>query len=391
MSVSPSRLVPELSEQLAQWRAQGLLRTRRTLQSPCGVHAVVNGQERLAFASNDYLGLAAHPTIAQAMAQGALRWGAGSGASHVVSGHLQPFEELETALAAYVGRERALFFSTGYLANLAVLPTLLERGDVVFHDKLNHASLIDAVRLGRAQDYRYPHGDVAALARLMREHRGRRAMILTDAVFSMDGDLAPLQALYALACEHDAWLVVDDAHGLGVLGPRGAGSLAHLGLPSDPRIVYVGTLGKAAGVSGAFVAGDATVVEWLQQRARPYVFITASSPAVACALLAALPLMAAADDRRAHLQSLIAQLRTGLANSPWQLMPSGTAIQPIVVGSNEAVLRVSQALDEAGLWVPAIRPPTVPQGSARLRVSLSAAHTAADVQRLVEVLQGLAP
>ncbi|MCE1249954.1 MAG: aminotransferase class I/II-fold pyridoxal phosphate-dependent enzyme, partial [Comamonadaceae bacterium] len=302
MEHSSSRLLADVDAQLAQWQAQGLLRQRRTVQSPCSVAPQVQGQRLLAFASNDYLGLANHPAIAAALAEGAQRWGAGSGASHVVSGHLQPVAELEEALAAFVGRAQALFFSSGYLANLAVLPALLERGDVVFHDKLNHASLIDAVRLGRAQDWRYPHGDMATLERLLQQHRGRRAMIVSDAVFSMDGDVAPLRQLYALACAHDAWLVLDDAHGLGVLGPGGAGSLAQAGLPPDPRIVHIGTLGKAAGVAGAFVAGDARVLQWLVQRARPYIFTTASPPALACALLAALPLVQAGDALRAQLQ-----------------------------------------------------------------------------------------
>jgi 8-amino-7-oxononanoate synthase len=391
MEHSSSRLLADVDAQLAQWQAQGLLRQRRTVQSPCSVAPQVQGQRLLAFASNDYLGLANHPAIAAALAEGAQRWGAGSGASHVVSGHLQPVAELEEALAAFVGRAQALFFSSGYLANLAVLPALLERGDLVFHDKLNHASLIDAVRLGRAQDWRYPHGDMATLERLLQQHRGRRAMIVSDAVFSMDGDVAPLRQLYALACAHDAWLVLDDAHGLGVLGPGGAGSLAQAGLPPDPRIVHIGTLGKAAGVAGAFVAGDARVLQWLVQRARPYIFTTASPPALACALLAALPLVQAGDALRAQLQVRIAQLRAGLAGSPWRLLPSDTAIQPLVLGSNEAALAASQALQAQGLWVPAIRPPTVPVGSARLRISLSAAHSADDVARLLQALQGLAP
>ena len=391
MEHSSSRLLADVDAQLAQWQAQGLLRQRRTVQSPCSVAPQVQGQRLLAFASNDYLGLANHPAIAAALAEGAQRRGAGSGASHVVSGHLQPVAELEEALAAFVGRAQALFFSSGYLANLAVLPALLERGDVVFHDKLNHASLIDAVRLGRAQDWRYPHGDMATLERLLQQHRGRRAMIVSDAVFSMDGDVAPLRQLYALACAHDAWLVLDDAHGLGVLGPGGAGSLAQAGLPPDPRIVHIGTLGKAAGVAGAFVAGDARVLQWLVQRARPYIFTTASPPALACALLAALPLVQAGDALRAQLQVRIAQLRAGLAGSPWRLLPSDTAIQPLVLGSNEAALAASQALQAQGLWVPAIRPPTVPVGSARLRISLSAAHSAGDVARLLLALQGLAP
>lgn len=389
MQHSPSRLVAALDAELAQWQAAGLLRQRRTLHSPCSVAPLVQGQRLLSFASNDYLGLAAHPAIAAALAEGAQRWGAGSGASHVVSGHLQPFEELEAALAAFVGRAQALFFGSGYLANLAVLPALLDRGDVVLHDKLNHASLLDAVRLCRAQDWRYPHGDMAALERLLRQHQGRRVMIVSDAVFSMDGDIAPLRQLYALACQYDAWLLLDDAHGLGVLGAGGAGSLAQAGLPPDARIIHVGTLGKAAGVAGAFVAGDARLVQWLAQRARPYVFTTASPPALACALLAALPLVQQGQALRAQLQARIHELRAGLAGSAWRLLASETAIQPLLLGSNEAALAAQQALAQAGIWVPAIRPPTVPAGSARLRISLSAAHSSADIERLLQALHAL--
>lgn len=382
----------DLDLELAKRRDQGLLRTRRTLQSPAGPHAIVDGRPLLAFCSNDYLGLAADPAVANAMAEGARRWGAGSGAAHLVSGHLEPFQQLEDRLAAFTGLARALTFSTGYMANLAIVPSLVGRGDAVFADKLNHASLIDAVQLSRADHVRYPHNDVAALERLLEKSTARKKLILTDAVFSMDGDLAPLAELFALAERFDAWLVVDDAHGFGVLGPQGRGSLAHLGLPASPRLLLMGTLGKAAGVSGAFVAGAESVIEWLMQTARPYIFTTAASPAVACALLAALDTLAGPDGdaRRAHLQTLIARLRAGLADTPWHLLHSDTAIQPIVVGDNHAVLAVAQALLDQGLWVPAIRPPTVPAGSARLRVSLSAAHSLDDVDRLTAALAAVA-
>ncbi len=385
-----SQLIADLAAQLAALDNEGLKRRRRTLQSPCGPDARIDGQERLSFCSNDYLGLANDPQLAAAMAAAARTWGTGSGASPVVSGHLQPFEQLEQRLAAFVGRERALFFCTGYMANLGVTPTLVGRGDAIFHDKLNHASLIDAVQLSRADSHRYPHGDSAALARLLEASTAKRKLILTDAIFSMDGDLAPLAELYALAVAHDAWLVVDDAHGFGVLGPQGRGSLHHLGLPADPRIITMGTLGKAAGVSGAFVAGDATVIEWLLQRSRPYIFTTSPSPAIAATLLTSIDLIEAGDERRAHLQALIRQLRTGLAGTPWRLLHSDTAIQPIIVGDNEAVLATAAALDARGLWVPAIRPPTVPKGQARLRVSLSAAHSTAQVDRLIAALKELA-
>jgi 8-amino-7-oxononanoate synthase len=377
----------ELETGLARLAAEGLLRRRRTLDSPCGPEAVVEGRRVVAFCSNDYLGLANHPALVAAVRDAAERWGVGSGASHVVSGHLRPHEELEERLAAFAGRERALYFTTGYMANLAIVPALMERNDAVFADKLNHASLIDAALLARAEHVRYPHGDVEGLARRLEQSRPRRKLILTDAVFSMDGDLAPLPQLFELAERFDAWLVVDDAHGFGVLGPGGRGSLAHFGLPPSPRLILMGTLGKAAGVSGAFVAGDRRVIEWLTQRARPYIFTTASSPVIAAALLASLDLIAAGDDRRAHLRDLIARLRAGLQGLPWRLLPSPTAIQPVLVGGNDAAVRLAERLFARGLWVPAIRPPTVPAGTARLRISLSAAHTLEQVEALIAALR----
>ncbi|WP_303783383.1 8-amino-7-oxononanoate synthase [Azovibrio restrictus] len=380
-----------LREELAALDDQGLARRRRRLDSPCSPQARVEGREMLAFASNDYLGLAAHPEIARALADGALTWGAGSGASHLVSGHLRPHDILEERLAAFTGFARVLTFSTGYLANLAVTPTLAPgRDDAIFADRLNHASLIDAVQLSRARHHRYPHNDMAALERLLAASDARTKVIVSDAVFSMDGDLAPLAELLALAERFDAWLVLDDAHGFGVLGPHGEGSLAHYRIPPHPRVILMGTLGKAAGVGGAFVAGSELVMDYLLQKARSYIFTTAQPPAVACALVKSLELIAAGDDRRAHLQALIRQLQEGLAGLPWALLPSETAIQPLIVGDNEAALALSQALWERGLWVAAIRPPTVPAGTARLRISLSAAHSEADVARLVDTLKGLA-
>lgn len=380
-----------LREELAALADQGLARRRRLLESPCAPRAMVEGREMLAFASNDYLGLAAHPELAQALADGALTWGAGSGASHLVSGHLGPHDLLEQRLAAFTGFARALTFSTGYLANLAVTPTLAPgRDDAIFADKLNHASLIDAAQLSRARHHRYPHNDMAALERLLAASDARSKVIVTDAVFSMDGDLAPLAELFALAERFDAWLVVDDAHGFGVLGPQGQGSLAHCGVPAHPRVILMGTLGKAAGVGGAFVAGSELAMDYLLQKARSYIFTTAQPPAVAAALVKSLELIAAGDARRAHLQALIRQLQEGLAGLPWQLLPSQTAIQPLIVGDNEAALTLSRALWERGLWVAAIRPPTVPVGTARLRISLSAAHSQADVASLVDALKALA-
>lgn len=380
----------ELETGLARLTADGLQRRRRTLDSPCGPAAVIEGRSLVAFCSNDYLGLAHHPAIVAAAQTAAARWGVGSGASHVVSGHLRPHEELEERLATFVGRERALYFTTGYMANLAIAPALLERNDAIFADKLNHASLIDAALLARAEHLRYPHGDIDALASRLQRSQARRKLILTDAVFSMDGDLAPLPELFELAERYDAWLVVDDAHGFGVLGPAGRGSIAHYGLPPSPRLILMGTLGKAAGVSGAFVAGDRRVIEWLMQRARPYIFTTASSPVMAAALLASLELIAAGDERRAHLRSLIGRWQAGSQNLPWQALPSVTAIQPLLVGGNDAAVRLAERLWNHGLWVPAIRPPTVPVGSARLRITLSAAHSAAQVDRLITALHACA-
>ncbi|MBL8437718.1 MAG: 8-amino-7-oxononanoate synthase [Zoogloeaceae bacterium] len=376
----------ELIAQLAALDEQALLRRRRTVEDPCGPRVRVDGRLMLAFCSNDYLGLAAAPELTEALREGATRWGVGSGASHLVSGHYQVHEILEARLAELVGRPRALYLSTGYMANLGIPSALVGRGDALFADRLNHASLVDGARLTRADVHRYPHGDLTALARLLEASRARRKLILTDAVFSMDGDIAPLPELLELAKRHDAWLVVDDAHGFGVLGPRGAGTAAHFGLPDTWRLVYVGTLGKAAGVAGAFVAGDEAVVETILQSARPYLFTTGSPPALAHTLLASLDLIAQGAARRAHLAELITALRNALPLSRWTLLPSPTPIQPVVIGDNAETLRVARALWDQGLWVPAIRPPTVPKGSARLRISLSAAHTLEDVAHLADAL-----
>ena len=380
----------ELQTSLADLERDGLKRLRRTLEAPCGPLARVDGRELISFCSNDYLGLADDPALIDAACAGAKQWGVGSGASHLVSGHFSPHDELEERLAAFSGFPRALLFSTGYMANLGIVVALVGRGDVVFADKLNHASLIDAVQLSRADHERYPHGDLDALERLLATSKAKRKLILTDAVFSMDGDLAPLPRLLQLAERFDAWLVVDDAHGFGVLGEHGGGSLSHFDIPANPRIVYMGTLGKAAGASGAFVAGSETVIEWLLQRARTYIFTTGSSPIIACALLASLELIRSGDERRRHLHRLAQRLRDGLAGSRWQLMPSPTAIQPVIIGDNHEALKVAKTLFERGLWVPAIRPPTVPKGTARLRVSLSAAHSETHVQLLVEALREVA-
>lgn len=383
----------QLQDELRELAALGLQRRRRILQSPCGRIATVDGRAMLNFASNDYLGLAGNEEIAQAMATASISWGAGSGASHLVSGHLAPHETLENELAAFLEFPRALTFSTGYLANLAIVPTLAGRGTAVFADKLNHASLIDAVQLAKAQGadtQRYPHNDLAALEKLLLASQAKTRLIVSDAVFSMDGDFARLDELYALAERYDAWLIIDDAHGFGILGSHGQGSLGHFNIQFHPRILLMGTLGKAAGVAGAFVAGSEIAIEYLLQRARSYIFTTAAPPAMACALSKSLQLIAAGQTRRADLQARIRQLQNALINLPWTLLPSQTAIQPLIIGANEAAVQLSENLWEKGFWVPAIRPPTVPKGTARLRISLSAAHTEDDVAQLISALKALA-
>lgn len=386
------RLLDELRAGLGRLDDEALRRRRRSNALPCAPRATVDGRELTAFCSNDYLGLAGDPALAAALAEGASRWGAGSGASHLVSGHYAVHDELERALASFVGCDRALYFSTGYMANSGILPALAGRGDAIFADRLNHASLVDGMLLSRATVHRYPHADVAALERMLAGSAAPRKLIVTDAVFSMDGDVAPLAELLALAVRHDAWLVVDDAHGFGVLGPQGRGAVAEAGLDTHPeawRIVLVGTLGKAAGVAGAFVAGHADVIEWLVQKTRTYIFTTGAPPALAHALLASLRLIEAGEARRQRLQSLIASFRTHTRLQRWRLLPSRTAIQPVLIGDNAEAVAVAGALFDAGLWVPAIRPPTVPAGTARLRVSLTAAHDDADVVRLAETLTRL--
>ena len=380
----------ELDKQLAQLAEQHALRHRRSLASPCGTEAEFDGRKLLSFGSNDYLGLASDVTVIAAARDAASRWGVGAGSSHLVGGHMSPHDLLEQKLAAFVGAERALLFSTGMMANLGIVPALVGRGDAIFADRLNHASLIDAALLSRADHHRYPHNDLAALEKQLSASSARRKLILTDAVFSMDGDLADLPRLLQLADRFDAWLVVDDAHGFGVLGKNGRGALSLFNLTLTPRLIYMGTLGKAAGASGAFVAASANVIEWLMQRARTYIFTTASSPIIAGALLTSLDLIEQGEDRRTNLRQLISHLQDGLANTRWKLLPSSTAIQPILIGENNETLRLADALYAQGIWVPAIRPPTVPQGTARLRVSLSASHSIEQVDRLLGALRNLA-
>jgi len=348
--------------------------------------ARVDGRDVVAVCSNDYLGLAADPRLGEAACAGVARYGVGGGASHLILGHSEAHHALELALAEFVSLPRALLFSTGYMANLGVVTALVGRGDAIFADKLNHASLNDAAQLSRAEFKRYQHGDLAMLERALAAHPARRKLVVTDAVFSMDGDIAPVPELLELCERHDAWLLLDDAHGFGVLGATGAGVLQHFGVASE-RIIYMATLGKAAGVFGAFVAGAPALIEWLLQRARPYVYTTATPPMLAHTLLKSLEIIAAESERRELLARLVARLKQGCAGLPWRLMSSDTAIQPLVIGATDAAMRVAEALLERGLLVPAIRPPTVPEGTARLRISLSAGHTLAQVDRLVQALQ----
>jgi 8-amino-7-oxononanoate synthase len=384
-------LIGALERELAERRASSRWRVRRTLASPQGPHAIVDGTPVLAFASNDYLGLAADPSLVEAARDGAARWGVGAGASHLVCGHQTPHVALERALADYVAPcadAQALLMSSGYLANLAIVSSLVGRGDAVFADRLNHACLNDGALLARADLVRYPHLDTDALAQRLAASKAPRKLIATDAVFSMDGDVAPLARLLELAERHDAWLVVDDAHGFGVLG-EGRGSVAAAGLASE-RIVVMGTLGKAAGVAGAFVAAHPAVVETIVQTARPYIFTTAAPALLACALAAALGAIRNGHDRRAKLAERIAQFRAGAQGLRWKLLPSATPIQPLVAGADADALALARALLARGIFVPAIRPPTVPEGTARLRIALSAVHEAADVDRLLRALHELA-
>ncbi|HWX00434.1 8-amino-7-oxononanoate synthase [Collimonas sp.] len=382
-------LLKQIRAQLDALQEQKLLRKRRIVDGPQGPVLDVDGRQYLAFCNNDYLGLANHPALHAAAQAGLDKYGVGASASALISGHTSVVEELEQALAEFVGMPRALHFSTGYMANMGTIPALVGVGDVVFSDRLNHACLIDGARLSGAQFRVYPHNDVARLEQLLAKSSSPRKLVVTDAVFSMDGDIAPLPELLALCEKYDAWLLVDDAHGFGVLGPQGRGSIAHFGLKSE-RILYMGTLGKAAGVAGAFVAGDATLIEWLLQRARTYIFTTASPPLLASALLAAVKLMQEEDWRQQHLQQLIARLRNGLAGLPWPLLPSTTAVQAMIVQDNQLALDLMEGLRQQGIWVPAIRPPTVPKDTARLRISLSATHSNQQVDQLIGALHALA-
>lgn len=376
----------DLSARLAQRQADDLYRQRPLLESPQGPLVRVDGRPMLAFCSNDYLGLANHPEVIAALRTGAERWGVGGGASHLVNGHCGPHHELELALAEFTGRPRALLFSTGYMANLGAVTALLGKGDTVLEDRLNHASLLDAGLLSGARFSRYLHNDAASLAQRLGKAEGN-TLVVTDGVFSMDGDLAELPALCAEAKRHGAWVMVDDAHGFGPLGANGGGIVEHFGLGLDDVPVLVGTLGKAFGTAGAFVAGSEELVETLIQFARPYIYTTSQPPALACATLKSLELLRAESWRREHLGGLIARFRRGAEAIGLTLMDSFTPIQPILIGGSRQAMALSAALRDHGILVGAIRPPTVPAGSARLRVTFSASHSEEQVDRLLEALE----
>ncbi|MCQ0168936.1 8-amino-7-oxononanoate synthase [Pseudomonas sp. B21-036] len=375
----------DLSARLEQRRAAALYRQRPLLQSPQGPQVMVDGTPLLAFCSNDYLGLANHPEVIDAWRAGAERWGVGGGASHLVIGHSSPHHELELALAEFTGRPRALLFTTGYLANLGALTALVGQGDSVLQDRLNHASLLDGGLLSGARFSRYLHNDADSLGKRLDKATGN-ALVVTDGVFSMDGDIADLPALAAQTQARGAWLMVDDAHGFGTLGRHGGGVVEHFGLDMGQVPVLVGTLGKAFGTAGAFVAGSEELIECLIQFARPYIYTTSQPPALACATLRSLQLLRDEHWRREHLAALIRQFRQGAEQIGLHLMDSFTPIQPILIGDAARAMRLSAMLRERGLMVTAIRPPTVPAGSARLRVTLTAAHSAAQVQLLLNAL-----
>ncbi|WP_047553261.1 8-amino-7-oxononanoate synthase [Methylotenera sp. G11] len=378
-------MLNSLKLELEQRKANGLLRQRRLLDSPQAEHIVANQKPYLSFCSNDYLGLANRPELIAVMQKAAGDSGVGSGASNLITGHHRYHDTLEKQLASFVEMPAALLFSTGYMANIGVLGALTGRGDAIFADKLNHACLNDGGYFSYADFHRYPHNDVAALEKLLKASTAKHKLIAADAVFSMDGDIAPIPEYLALCEKYDAYLYLDDAHGFGVLGAHGQGSLNHFNIKS-PRIIVMATLGKAAGVAGAFVAGEQVVIDYLIQKAKSYVYSTPAPPALSATLSASVHLIEQGDDLRANLFALIAYLKANLKLKKWKLLESDTAIQPLVIGGNEESLAVSEYLQAQGILVPAIRPPTVPAGTARLRISLSAAHTLDDVKQLVAAI-----
>ena len=381
--------VSDFSLQLSELAQADQLRSRRVVDGPQDASMLVDGKRVISYASNDYLGLANHPKVVEAAMRALKRYGLGAAASHMVSGHMRAHHELEEKLADYLGLPKALLFSSGYAANLGILTTLAGRGDTIFADKLNHACLNDGALLSRATFKRYPHCDLAKLEAMLTDTKNAgRKLIVTDAVFSMDGDIAPLPELLKLAEKYDALLVIDDAHGFGVLGYRGKGALEHFNLKSE-RIIYMATLGKAAGGYGAFVAGHEDIVEWILQSARTYIFTTATPPAIAAAMQASLQVMTDDRERLKHLRTMIDFFGDSLKLQFAKLPYSQTAIQPILIGDNATAIAFTEALRERHMFVPAIRPPTVPPGTARLRVSITALHTADDLFDLITALTDL--
>ncbi len=389
-------------EQIADLDLQLLKRKLRATQSPCDTKALVDGRELKAFCSNDYLGLANHPELIKALAEGGEKYGVGSGASHLISGHSMAHELLENQLASFqeqhIPKARALFFSTGYLANLTAITALARLGAQgnasIYSAKLNHASLIDGIRLASAQTQAsvtlFDHTQINSLKELLKVDQRPLKIIVTDGVFSMDGDLAPVKELLKLAEQYDALLLVDDAHGFGVLGKHGHGILEQENVYSD-RIIYIGTLGKAAGVSGAFVCAQATFIEWLIQKGRPFIYSTATPPAIAHTLSKSLEIIEGSEgsSRRTQLNKLIHIWQDEMQFSQWEKVSSCTAIQPVILGSNANALLAAKLLDEAGYWIPAIRPPTVPNGSARLRITFSANHSETELRQLITTLKAI--
>lgn len=377
-----------LNARLIKLTQQGLYRYRRVVESPQGIFLQLNGKPVINFCSNDYLGLANHPAVVQAFKDAVDSYGVGSGSAHLICGHSTAHHALEEELAAFTGRERALLFSTGYMANIGVINALVGRGDSVLEDRLNHASLLDGGLSSGAKFKRYAHADTVHLAQLLAQATGNK-LAVTDGIFSMDGDAAPLPELAAVARRHDAWLMVDDAHGLGVLGANGGGLLDQCGLGQDDVQVLMGTLGKGFGTFGAFVAGSEVLIETLIQSARTYIYTTAMPAAIAEATRASLKIVMGENWRRDKLNKLVEQFRAGAGQLGLQLMPSASPIQPIVIGDSQRTVAISNALLEAGFLVSAIRPPTVPQGSARLRVTFSASHEEWQVDGLLAALEKL--
>jgi 8-amino-7-oxononanoate synthase len=376
-----------LQAQLDKRREQFLYRQRTNVTSGCGAKLQVDGRSLVNFCSNDYLGLAGHPAIAAALKSGADTYGTGSGASHLISGHSAAHQQLEEQLAEFTGRPRALLFSTGYMANMGVINALVGRHDLVLQDQLNHASLLDGGWLSRADSKRYKHNNLEHLQQQLEQSGAHRKLIVTDGVFSMDGDLAPLPEISTIAAKHNGWLMVDDAHGVGVLGATGGGIVEAQNLSIDQVPILMGTLGKSFGTFGAFVAGSEALIETLIQFARTYIYTTALPPAIACATSASLQVIRKEQWRRDHLQRLIARFRRGAQQIGLQLMASDTPIQPILVNDDQLVVAINQQLRESGFMVGAIRPPTVPKGTGRLRITLSASHTEQQVDQLLDALE----